>query len=113
MRLVRGCKLGELIEDFHKNPPRGPRVGERDRAPRDLLRYFVSACRAVDYAHHRGVLHLDLKPDNVMVRPKYGETLVVDWGLTLACEREGEGTSTAPIRPEHVDGEPPWPERRK
>ncbi|MGC4122614.1 MAG: protein kinase [Myxococcales bacterium] len=44
------------------------------------LQVFVKACDAVDYAHHHGVIHCDLKPANIMVG-KHGEVYVMDWGI--------------------------------
>jgi eukaryotic-like serine/threonine-protein kinase len=45
-----------------------------------LLRYFLQVCNAVDYAHHKGVVHCDIKPANILLG-EYGEVLLVDWGL--------------------------------
>ena len=47
---------------------------------RDLLSIFMKVCDAVSYAHSRGVIHLDLKPENIQTA-EYGEVLVSDWGL--------------------------------
>ena len=45
-----------------------------------LLEIFSKICDAIDYAHSRGVIHLDLKPDNIQIG-QHGEVLVCDWGL--------------------------------
>jgi eukaryotic-like serine/threonine-protein kinase len=45
-----------------------------------LLRIFLNACQAIAYCHSRGILHRDLKPENILIG-KFGETMIVDWGL--------------------------------
>jgi serine/threonine protein kinase len=53
------------------------------REPRPLaerLRVFERVCEPVAFAHARGLVHRDLKPDNVMVG-SFGEVLVLDWGV--------------------------------
>jgi tRNA A-37 threonylcarbamoyl transferase component Bud32 len=46
----------------------------------DRLRVFQKICEAVAFAHSRGVVHGDLKPDNIMIG-SFGEALVMDWGV--------------------------------
>jgi serine/threonine protein kinase/tetratricopeptide (TPR) repeat protein len=80
MRFIRGDSLKTAIERFHKLDAAGMDPGQRTLELRGLLGRFVDVCQAIAYAHSRGVLHRDLKPGNIMLG-KYGETLVVDWGL--------------------------------
>lgn len=87
MRFIQGESLKSASESFHAADVRGRDPAERRLAFRQLLRRFVDACNAVAYAHSRSVLHRDLKPANIMLG-KFGETLVVDWGLAKAGVRQ-------------------------
>jgi serine/threonine-protein kinase len=87
MRFIEGETLQEALERYHSTAKFGTDPGERSVALHGLLGRFVAVCNTVAYAHSRGVLHRDLKPANVMLG-KYGETLVVDWGLAKPFERE-------------------------
>jgi eukaryotic-like serine/threonine-protein kinase len=59
---------------------RGHRLDELNAATADLLRVFLRICEAVAFAHANGIIHCDLKPENVMLGD-FGEVLVMDWGV--------------------------------
>jgi eukaryotic-like serine/threonine-protein kinase len=103
MRLIRGESLLEVLERFHG--PRGASADPRLRIPelRKLLRRFVDVCNAVDYAHSKGVIHRDVKPSNIMVG-KYGETLVVDWGLAKVIGSDEDVALTTRMVRRHEPG---------
>ena len=77
MKLVRGAPLHELSA-----------TGLAER-----LRIVERVCEAVAFAHAHGVIHRDLKPQNVMVGP-FGEVLVMDWGVAKIV---GDATLSAGI----------------
>ena len=78
MQLIRDKRtLKVAIREYHEARRAGVECAVELNA---LLSAFVAICQALAYAHSRGVLHRDLKPQNVMLG-RYGEAIVIDWGL--------------------------------
>ena len=76
MKLLRGRTLAVVLKKLAENDPEYVNNYKFD----NLMRIFMRVCNAIDFAHSKGVLHLDLKPENVQIGD-YGEVLVLDWGL--------------------------------
>ncbi len=84
MEYLDGVSLGELIED------RGV------ISPQDACRLLEQICDALDAAHNHGVVHRDLKPDNVFVTRAGGKERirVLDFGIAKILEGDGGLGST-------------------
>ena len=62
----------------------------------DALRYFGQIAEALSYMHSQRMLHLDLKPGNVMLRTD-GEAVLIDFGLSKQFNDKGEPESSTTI----------------
>ncbi len=102
MKLVQGRTLSQVVRDLRAHDAAICADFSRFR----LLEIFVEVCRIVHYAHERGVVHRDLKPQNIMVG-RYGEVQVMDWGLVKVLAADASAPrapqAEAPLASGHAE----------
>jgi serine/threonine-protein kinase len=79
MKFVRGKTLTDYMAEARDFYEKG-KAPDEDHSLKARIETLLPVLNAVDYAHRRGVIHRDLKPDNIMVG-EFGEVLVMDWGI--------------------------------
>jgi serine/threonine-protein kinase len=81
MAYIEGESLGQRVR------ARGP------RPPSEVTRILREVAWALGYAHAQGVVHRDVKPDNILLESASGRALVADFGIASvaeSAEQEGE-----------------------
>ncbi|HYW49573.1 MAG TPA: serine/threonine-protein kinase [Gemmatimonadaceae bacterium] len=78
----------------------GESLGERVRrlgplGTRDLVRLLQDVGYALAYAHGRGVVHRDIKPDNVMIERATGRAQLMDFGIARAISNAPAASTSA------------------
>ncbi len=99
MAEVRGRTLEEVVSEVHAGSSDRWEVAESGWTFRRLVDAFHRVCEAVAYAHERGVVHRDLKPDNIMVGA-HGEVFVLDWGIAKVTGRPDLAAQQGALLPE-------------
>ncbi len=91
MKLLRGQTMQERLEmtrniyEVKKNA-----LAMEEAAFEERLRVFYRILKVIEYAHSRGVIHCDLKPQNLMLGD-YDELYVMDWGIAYFYDPEKPG----------------------
>jgi serine/threonine protein kinase len=86
MEMLDGQSLGELLEELQRVPER------------DAIEWVAQACDGVQAAHAAGIIHRDIKPDNLFIQ-RSGRVKILDFGISkfdpgLTGERQLTGDLT-------------------
>jgi serine/threonine protein kinase/HAMP domain-containing protein len=76
MELLAGCDLGEVLKGKKKLPLK------------QTLIIALQLAKSLDYAHKSGIVHRDIKPDNIIVMPDGESIKVADFGIARMNENE-------------------------
>jgi len=83
MKKVEGQTLREIVDKQSSGDDQALQTFNLDR----MLGIIIQVCNALSYAHVHGVVHRDVKPENVIVG-SYGEVFILDWGVAKVWSKD-------------------------
>ena len=92
MKLIRGDTFADYIQQC-SSVLGTPDYDHERHGQNGRIEHFLRVCDAISYSHSRGVVHRDLKPDNLMLGA-YGEVYVMDWGIARLLDEPEEESSS-------------------
>ncbi|MDR3204254.1 MAG: protein kinase [Deltaproteobacteria bacterium] len=98
MEYISGGSLKEMMEPKGQSPPALYKGDERERSAA-ILDAAIQTAWGLDYAHSRGVLHLDIKPQNLLLEEDTSRLLVTDFGLARASRNVTSPSDSASLWP--------------
>ena len=73
-------------------------VKERGALPEsEAISYIKQVAAALSSIHEQKIMHLDIKPANIMLRKNDGKPVLIDFGLSKQYDAEGNQTSSTPV----------------
>ena len=98
MKKVEGKTLTRILWD-----PREPvtSIPRRNR----LLGILLNVCETVASAHDKGIIHRDIKPDNILI-DRQESVYVIDWGLAKRTGNDGGSSGSQRTLPGKIMGTP-------
>jgi len=95
MKRVEGVAWRDLLRD-PSHPGWAQREPDQDAREVWHLGVLAQLCNAIAFAHSRGIVHRDMKPDNVMIG-EFGEVYLIDWGVAVDSGAHSRAADGRPI----------------
>ena len=85
-----------FVMDYVDNGNLGKKTENHPLTEKEALRYALQISNALDYLHRKNILHLDIKPSNILINKK-DEVVLIDFGISKRYDFYGHETSSTPV----------------
>lgn len=84
-----------MVMDFVKGETLQHLVEKRGKlSEKEAMEYIIPLCNALDTVHQKGLLHLDIKPSNIIIEDLTNIPVLIDFGISKYTEESGQDSNT-------------------